>query len=137
MILYGADRVVVVEHENLSGYTSEGYGQAIMAVIQDVSPDGIVMGHTAIGKDLTPKIASKLDSGLISDVIDIETADQDIVFTRPIYSGKAFEKKIITDGLTFVTVRPNNIVALERNESLTGDIEVKDVEITEDRKSVV
>lgn len=130
MILYGADRVVVVEHENLSGYTSEGYGQAIMAVIQDVSPDGIVMGHTAIGKDLTPKIASKLDSGLISDVIDIETADQDIVFTRPIYSGKAFEKKIITDGLTFVTVRPNNIVALERDESLTGDIETKDVEIT-------
>lgn len=130
MILYGADRVVVVEHEKLSGYTSEGYGQAIMAVIQDVSPDGIVMGHTAIGKDLTPKIASKLDSGLISDVIDIETANQDIVFTRPIYSGKAFEKKIITDGLTFVTVRPNNIVALERDESLTGDIETKDVEIT-------
>src|SRR5690625_1306317 len=130
MIRYGVDRVVVVEHEKLSGYTSEGYGQAIMAVIQDVSPDGIVMGHTAIGKDLTPKIASKLDSGLISDVIDIEIADQDIVFTRPIYSGKAFEKKIITDGLTFVTVRPNNIVALERDESLTGDIETKDVEIT-------
>ncbi|HLQ97260.1 MAG TPA: electron transfer flavoprotein subunit alpha/FixB family protein [Candidatus Dormibacteraeota bacterium] len=131
MIHYGADRVVVVEHEKLSGYTSEGYGQAMMAVIQDLSPDGIVMGHTAIGKDLTPKIASKLDSGLISDVIDIETVDQDIVFTRPIYSGKAFEKKIITDGLTFITVRPNNIVALERNESLTGDIEVKDVEITD------
>lgn len=131
MIRYGADRVIVVEHEKLSGYTSEGYGQAIMAVIQDVSPDGIVMGHTAIGKDLTPKIASKLDSGLISDVIDIETAHQDIVFTRPIYSGKAFEKKIITDGLTFVTVRPNNIVALDRDESLTGDIETKDVEITD------
>src|SRR5690625_4277523 len=131
MIHYGADRVVVVEHEKLSGYTSEGYGQAMMAVIQDLSPDGIVMGHTAIGKDLTPKIASKLDSGLISDVIDIETVDQDIVFTRPIYSGKAFEKKIITDGLTFITVRPNNIVALEKDESLTGDIEVKDVEITD------
>src|SRR5690625_1285421 len=131
MILYGADRVVVVEHENLSGYTSEGYGQAIMAVIQDVSPDGIVMGHTAIGKDLTPKIASKLDSGLISDVIDIEKEADDVIFTRPIYSGKAFEKKVITDGIIFVTVRPNNIAALERDESLTGDIEVKDVEITD------
>src|SRR5690625_4100233 len=131
MIHYGADRVIIVEHKKVSGYTSEGYGQAMMEVIQDLSPDGIVMGHTAIGKDLTPKIASKLDSGLISDVIDIETVDQDIVFTRPIYSGKAFEKKIITDGLTFITVRPNNIVALERDESLTGDIEVKDVEITD------
>src|SRR5699024_8615179 len=137
MIHYGADRVIIVEHEKLSGYTSEGYGQAMMEVIQDLSPDGIVMGHTAIGKDLTPKIASKLDSGLISDVIDIETVDQDIVFTRPIYSGKAFEKKIITDGLTFITVRPNNIVALERNESLTGDIEVKDVEITDLRTIII
>ena len=131
MIHYGADRVIIVEHEKLSGYTSEGYGQAMMAVIQDLLPDGIVMGHTAIGKDLSPKIASKLDSGLISDVIDIETAGQDTVFTRPIYSGKAFEKKVITDGLTFVTVRPNNIVALEKDESLSGDIENKDVEIEE------
>lgn len=131
MIHYGANRVVVVEHEKLLGYTSEGFGQAVMAIISDLSPSGIVMGHTAIGKDLTPKLASKLDSGLISDVIDIETKDDDIVFTRPIYSGKAFEKKIITDGITFVTIRPNNIPTLEKDESLTGDIETKDIEITD------
>lgn len=131
MIHYGANRVVTIEHERLSGYTSEGYGQAVMTVIDDLSPDGIVMGHTAIGKDLTPKIASKLDSGLISDVIDIEKEADDVIFTRPIYSGKAFEKKVITEGIIFVTVRPNNIAALEKDESLTGDIEVKDVEITD------
>jgi electron transfer flavoprotein alpha subunit len=131
MIYYGANRVVTIEHEKLSGYTSEGYGQAIMAVIHDLSPDGIIMGHTAIGKDLTPRIASKLDSGLISDVIDIETDGENVVFTRPIYSGKAFEKKIITSGIIFATVRPNNISTLERDESLTGNVEIKDVEITD------
>ena len=58
MVHYGADRVITVAHENLKNYTSEGYGQAVMAVIDEESPTGIVMGHTAIGKDLTPKLAS-------------------------------------------------------------------------------
>src|SRR5699024_1570971 len=85
MIHFGADRTIMVTHENLKNYTSEGYGQVAMEVIDDESPDAIVMGHTAIGKDLTPKIASRLDLGLVSDVTDIEEDDGDIVFTRPIY----------------------------------------------------
>lgn len=99
MIYYGADRAVVVQHENLKNYTSEGYAQAAMAVIEDENPEGIIMGHTAQGKDLTPKIASRLESGLISDATDIEVDGDDVVFTRPIYSGKAFEKKVVTEGL--------------------------------------
>ena len=54
-------------------------------------------------------MAGKLDSGLISDVTAIEEVGGNIVFTRPIYSGKAFEKKIVTDGIIFATIRPNNI----------------------------
>src|SRR5690625_4260403 len=108
MIFYGADRVVTVKHDNLKSYTSEGYGQAVMSIVDEESPWGIVMGHTAIGKDLTPKVASKLNVGLISDATEIEVDGDDVVFTRPIYSGKAFEKKVITDGLMFATIRPNN-----------------------------
>src|SRR5699024_5312823 len=106
MIYYGADSVVIITHDHLKNYTSEGYSQAVMAVIEEEMPYGIVMGHTAIGKDLTPKIASKLEVGLISDVIEIEHEDQ-TVFTRPIYSGKAFEKKTMIDEFVFVTIRPN------------------------------
>lgn len=130
MIYYGADRVVTVQHDELKTYTSEGYGQAILPVIDDESPDGIIMGHTAIGKDLTPKLASKLETGLISDATEIEVEGDKAVFIRPIYSGKAFEKKTISSGLTFATIRPNNIPALERDESRSGDISSKDVEIT-------
>src|SRR5699024_1052798 len=72
MIKYGADRAVTVVHDHLEHYTSDGYGQAILAVIEDENPDVIVMGHTSIGKDVTPKIAAKLDIGLISDVTEIE-----------------------------------------------------------------
>lgn len=129
VIYYGADRVVTVKHDNLKSYTSEGYSQAVKAVIDDESPDGIVMGHTAIGKDLTPKLAAKLDTGLISDATDIENDGDKPVFIRPIYSGKAFEKKVVTSGLTFVTIRPNNIQAPERDDSRSGDVSAKDVDV--------
>ncbi|GGB27937.1 electron transfer flavoprotein subunit alpha/FixB family protein [Virgibacillus dakarensis] len=133
MIHFGADRVVTVKHDNLKTYTSEGYGQAVLAVMNEESPDGIVMGHTAIGKDLTPKLASKLEIGLISDATEIEADGDKVVFTRPIYSGKAFEKKIVTDDVTFATIRPNNIPALDRDESRTGDITAMDVDVTDIR----
>ncbi|MEN2765631.1 electron transfer flavoprotein subunit alpha/FixB family protein [Ornithinibacillus xuwenensis] len=131
MIYYGADRVVTVTNEKLSSYTSEGFGQAALAVIDDENPSGIVMGHTAVGKDLTPKLASKLEVGLISDTVDINHDGGQVVFTRPIYSGKAFEKKVITDGIVFATIRPNNIPALERDESRSGDVQQKTVDISD------
>jgi len=136
LINYGADRVITVAHDNLETYTSEGYGQAVLSVVSDESPDGIVMGHTSIGKDLTPKLASKFDTGLISDAVAIEINGDRVEFIRPIYSGKAFEKKIITDGLTFVTIRPNNIAALERDESRSGEITAKEVDVTDIRTIV-
>ena len=99
MIQYGADRVITVEHPHLKQYTSDGYSQAFMAVYEQEKPEAIVFGHTALGKDLSPKIASKLESGLISDVTAIEGEGDDAVFIRPIYSGKAFEKVKNKEGL--------------------------------------
>jgi electron transfer flavoprotein alpha subunit len=136
LIYRGADRVVVVENEKLKNYTSDGFGQALMAVIDAEKPEGIVFGHTALGKDLSPKIATKLNSGLVSDVITVEETGGNLVFTRPIYSGKAFEKKIVTDGFIFVTVRPNNIPALERDESRTGNVSSLSVDV-KDLRTIV
>ena len=129
LIKYGADRVVVVEDAKLNQYTSDGYAQALLAVIEQESPEGLVLGHTALGKDLAPRIAGKLSSGLISDATAVEVAGGNVVFTRPIYSGKAFEKKIVTDGLIFATVRPNNIAPLEKDDSRTGEVSSLAVEI--------
>src|SRR5699024_5431932 len=74
--------------------------------------------------------------GLISDATDIENDGDKAVFIRPIYSGKAFEKKVITSGLTFVTIRPNNIPALNRDGSRSGDVTSKDVDV-KDIKTVI
>ncbi|PGU00504.1 MULTISPECIES: electron transfer flavoprotein subunit alpha [Bacillus cereus group] len=122
LIHYGADRVVTVESDKLKSYTSDGYAQAFLAVYAEEKPEGIVFGHTALGKDLSPKLAAKLEAGLVSDVTALEVEGGNVIFTRPIYSGKAFEKKIVTDGILFATVRPNNIATLEKDESRTGDV---------------
>ncbi|MBX0315122.1 electron transfer flavoprotein subunit alpha/FixB family protein [Planococcus glaciei] len=129
LINYGADRVVTVEHPHLKHYTSDGYGQALMAVVEQESPEALVFGHTAVGKDLSPKIATKLQSGLISDVTAIEGEGDDAVFVRPIFSGKAFEKVKNKDGLLFFTVRPNNITPLAKEER-SGDVSSLSVDIT-------
>ena len=122
LVHYGADRVVVVEDEKLSQYTSDGFAQALLAVLEQEKPEGLVLGHTSLGKDLSPRIAAKLASGLVSDATAVEVAGGNVVFTRPIYSGKAFEKKIVTDGLIFASVRPNNIAPLTKDESRTGEV---------------
>lgn len=129
LIHCGADRVVVVENDKISNYSSDGFSQAFLAVVNEEDPEAIIFGHTSLGKDLSPKIASKLDAGLISDAIDVEIAGDNVVFTRPIYSGKAFEKKIVTDGIIFATVRPNNFAPLDKDESRSGDVSTLEVEI--------
>ncbi len=130
MVQYGADRVVTVEHPHLKQYTSDGYSQAFMAVYEQEKPDAIVLGHTAMGKDLSPKLASKLSSGLISDVTKIDGEGDAAEFIRPIYSGKAFEKVQSKSGLLFITIRPNNIEPLAKDDSRSGDISSLKVDIT-------
>ena len=56
LIHYGADRVIVVENEQLKQYSSDGYTQALMAVIDQEAPEGIILGHTSLGKDLAPRV---------------------------------------------------------------------------------
>ncbi|MBU8905107.1 electron transfer flavoprotein subunit alpha/FixB family protein [Desertibacillus haloalkaliphilus] len=136
LIQYGADRVVTVERPELKEYTTDAYLQAFLQVVDAESPEGIVMGHTSAGKDLSPRVATKLGSGLISDAVAIEVDGGDVVFTRPIYSGKAFEKKAIEEGIIFATIRPNNIEPLEVDESRSGNVAGLDVELTDLRTQI-
>ncbi|WML53414.1 electron transfer flavoprotein subunit alpha/FixB family protein [Neobacillus sp. PS3-12] len=106
---YGADKVYTVQDERLNQYTPDAYIQAFTQIVKEANPDVIFMGHTSIGKDLAPGIASKLGLGLISDVTDVVLEGREIIFTRPIYAGKAFQKKKVSVGTIFATIRPNNI----------------------------
>ncbi|WP_227937664.1 electron transfer flavoprotein subunit alpha/FixB family protein [Alkalihalobacillus deserti] len=129
---FGANKVYLIEHELLKQYTSDGYSQALTQLFNAVDPDAILMGHTAIGKDLAPRMAARLGLGLVSDITDLTIDGGDVIFTRPIYSGKAFQKKKVIDGKIFATIRPNNITLVESDPSFTSEqlnftVEIKDL----------
>ena len=129
---HGADKVIVVTNSELDQYTTDAYFQAFKKVIEHVNPDVILTGHTAVGKDLCPRIAARFGYGLISDCTDIELEDGKVVFTRPIYAGKAFVKKVVKDGVIFATLRPNNIAQDEPDQSRAPDVEELTVDLDKD-----
>ncbi|MDR6999161.1 electron transfer flavoprotein subunit alpha/FixB family protein [Neobacillus niacini] len=127
---HGANKVYLVGNKEFDVYTTDAYLQALRQVIVEVEPDAILMPHTAIGKDLAPRIAACFGLGLVSDVIDVQVGDGDVIFTRPIYSGKAFEKKKAVSGIPFATIRPNNIPVAEMSrtfEIVHFNAEIKDL----------
>lgn len=136
LIHYGADRAIIVNDPNLKTYTTDGYYEAMMQVIQKENPEAIIIGHTAMGKDVAPRLATKLDVGLVSDIMKIEKDGDSFTFTRPIYSGKAFEKRKIKTDTLFVTIRPNNITPLPLDKTRTGEVETLSVQINDLRTIV-
>lgn len=127
---YGAQKVYLLEDESLAAYTTDAYTQALCQLIEEVQADVILLGHTAIGKDVAPRTAARLGLGLVSDCTGVELVNGEIIFTRPIYAGKAFQKKVFNEGKVFATLRPNNFEA-EQNpvqaEVVSFKPEIKDI----------
>ncbi|MFC1588212.1 electron transfer flavoprotein subunit alpha/FixB family protein [Planctomycetota bacterium] len=84
---YGADKIFVVEHGDFDKYSTEGYGQAALKAIEACDPEVIMLPATALGKDLGPYLAAKLDAPLATDITEIEDSDE-LSIKRPVYAGK-------------------------------------------------
>ncbi|WP_209124604.1 electron transfer flavoprotein subunit alpha/FixB family protein [Alkalihalobacillus sp. BA299] len=119
---YGANQIYSVKDEQLNQYTSEAYSQAFVQVVEELKPDVILCGHTAIGRDFSPRVAAKLNLGMISDITKIDLNGDELVFTRPIYSGKAFAKKRVIKDTIYATIRPNNITIIKPEKSKNANI---------------
>lgn len=130
---HGASKVYLVKNEALQAYTPDGYTQALTQVIEQAGPDAIVTGHTAIGRDLAPRVAARLGYGLVSDATGVEAGP---LFIRPIYAGKAFQKRKFVDGKIFVTIRPNNIPANEPQAGKTAEVVTLDADL-KDLRTVI
>ncbi|RED52661.1 electron transfer flavoprotein subunit alpha/FixB family protein [Cohnella phaseoli] len=107
--------VHVVDRPELEVYHAEATFTATMNALTEINPNAVFLGHTAIGRDLAPMIAARLGAGQISDVTAIEHSGSDTIYIRPLYAGKAFERKrFVADGSAqIVTVRPNNFAVAE------------------------
>jgi electron transfer flavoprotein alpha subunit len=108
---YVSGQVIVVDDSALETYNSESYFTALKDLLSSLNPHAVFFGHTAVGRDLAPMAAAHLKAGQISDVISIDKSGSEVLYNRPLYAGKVFEKKRFEDGPQVVTVRPNNFAA--------------------------
>lgn len=107
--------VHAIDRPELAAYHAEAWFAAVTGALNELGPHAVFLGHTAIGRDLAPMIAARLDAGQISDVVAIERSGEEAIFVRPLYAGKVFERKRFAqgDGARVVTVRPNNFAPAE------------------------
>jgi electron transfer flavoprotein alpha subunit len=87
---YGAGTVYVADDPNLELYSSGGYGEAVVKAADAAAPDAVFFAGSAMGRDLAPRVAAKLGTGALADVVGLERDGDQLVARRPVYSGKAF-----------------------------------------------
>ena len=112
---FGADSVVLVAGDNLSLYQPSAYTTAAADRVQAQGHQAVVVAATALGKDLAPRIAARLDCPLAVEVTSLEWSDGKVNVTRPVYSGKALYAVTIESSPCVVSVRPNIFTAVERS----------------------
>ena len=72
---YGADRVIVVDDPELKDYRTEPYAHALASVINEYKPEIMLVGATAIGRDLGPTVSARVQTGLTADCTSLEIGD--------------------------------------------------------------
>jgi electron transfer flavoprotein alpha subunit len=120
---YGATKVYVADDEGLAAYSSEGYTDTLAAFVGKVEPTIILVGATAMGKDLGPRLAARLGVGLASDCTALEIDGGRLMATRPIFAGKALAKVKLNGNPQMATVRPNVLAAPEPDAGATATVE--------------
>ena len=109
---YGATTAFVVDDERFARYSAEGYAAAVRAAVEKCQPEAVFMSATAMGRDLSGRVAARLLVGCLQDVTQLKIDSGKVVAVRPVYSGKALAT---TDGgarkPVIVTLRPNVFAA--------------------------
>ena len=112
---YGADDILLSDDEIYNSYQTEAYGAVVTKAIKDLTPQVVLFAHTAMGKDLAPRIAERVGAGLVSDCIGMAFEGENLFFLRPMYAGKVIARLRIDTPIQMATLRPNNFPILEKN----------------------
>jgi electron transfer flavoprotein alpha subunit len=124
-IAFGADKVYVVEAADLKDYVTDSYVAAMEKVCQQAAPSILLMGQTSLGRDLGPRLAFRLGTGMVADCLDL-TIDPDtklMQMTKPVYGGNALA--VIVSEKTrpqIATVRPKCMEPLPKDDSRKGEV---------------
>lgn len=127
MFQYGADRVLCVDDPILKTYTTEPYTQAITHIITEYKPNIVIFGATSIGRDLAPRCAGRVHTGLTADCTKLTiAADTKLLeMTRPAFGGNIMATILIKNHRPqMATVRPGVMVMATKDASKKGEVEM-------------
>ena len=147
---HGADEVLVCDNKLLEHYTTDGYTKVICELASERKPGILFIGATFIGRDLGPRVAARLTTGLTADCtqLDVEVSNGDLLATRPAFGGNLMATIACPDHRPqMATVRPGVFAKIEEkncefvvedvNVNLTSeDIRTKVVEIVKEAKEI-
>src|SRR5262249_17842953 len=110
---YGADVVVTVEHAGYANFDRESVAPTLAARAKSSSYGAIVLGSSAQGRDIGPRLAAKLDAPIASDVTDIQATGNTLTVKHPGYANKVIATLEVNAPLAIVSVRPSAITPKE------------------------
>ena len=128
---YGADRVIVVDDPELKEYRTEPYAHALASVINEYKPEIVLVGATAIGRDLGPTVSARVATGLTADCTLLEIGDfplvalpnqeqkhNQLLMTRPAFGGNTIATIACPNHRPqMATVRPG---VMQKKEPVAG-----------------
>ncbi len=145
---YGADRVIVVDDPELKEYRTEPYAHALSSVIEQYKPEIMLIGATAIGRDLGPRVAARIHTGLTADCTQLDIGDfplqpapgqeqrkNQLLMTRPAFGGNTIATIACPDFRPqMATVRPGVMQKREADKNAKANIEECKLDFTPNNK---
>ncbi|MEE8471248.1 MAG: electron transfer flavoprotein subunit alpha/FixB family protein [Dehalococcoidia bacterium] len=124
-ISFGASKVYAIEHPALKEYTTDPYVGALEKLCQEIKPNILLIGQTVTGRDLAPRLAFRLETGMTTDCIElgIDPETKLMLQTKPVYGGNALAIVVCEQARPqMATVRPKSMEPLKRDDSKQGEV---------------
>lgn len=125
LIAHGADKVLQAEAPELEHFLEDPYTQVMVDLVKKEQPNIILLGATAIGRSLAPKIAARLGTGLTADCtgLEVDVAEKNLLQTRPAFGGNLMATILCPNHRPqMATVRPKVFKPLAEDFSRTGQV---------------
>jgi electron transfer flavoprotein alpha subunit len=105
---YGVARAIVADDAALERYNGDLYGAAVAEIVKKEGPAVLLFSATALGKDLAPRVAARLDVGLAADITGTKVDGAKFTARKPVYAGKSYVTLEFTRAPAVCSLRPNN-----------------------------
>jgi electron transfer flavoprotein alpha subunit/NAD-dependent dihydropyrimidine dehydrogenase PreA subunit len=138
LILYGADHVIIVKDEPFRMYRTDIYTKAIVQIAREKKPEILLFGATPQGRDLAPRVANRLRTGLTADCTALEICPEEgiLLQTRPAFGGNIMATIVCPHNRPqMATVRPGVMKQYPKDRQRTGTKEVMAIDL--DKKDFI